>query len=207
MRFKIFFLILIFFIPGTHVLCSEVDTVLSDVEKNMGNVHSIQGIFVQKKQMAMFDTPITILGKLYIENPDKFAWIVTDPIEYSLIISKNRVTKWDKSNGATSLSLKENPMFKEMVEQITFWFSGNYATCINDYDINLVKTEPIILEFVPKEDNPASKMLTKITLVFQEDKKYLSKIILLEKNEDITELVFNDVKINSDIDASVWETK
>lgn len=207
MHFKIIFLILIFLITGTQGFCSDIDTVLFDVEKNMGNVHSIQGVFVQKKQMAMFDTPITILGKLYIQNPDKFAWIVTDPIEYTLIISKNTVTKWDKSNGATSLSLKENPMFKEMVEQITFWFSGNYASCKNDYDINLIKTEPIILEFVPKDHNPASKMLTKITLVFQEDRKYLSKIILLEKNEDITELVFNDVKINSDIAASVWETK
>lgn len=205
MRCKIFFLSLIFFIFSTPLFCADIDMVLSDVEKNMGNVQTIQGLFVQTKQMSMFDTLVTIKGKLYIQNPDKFAWIVIDPIEYTLIITKNTVKKWDKSNGTQALSLKQNPMFKEMVEQITFWFSGNYASCKKDYDIKLINNEPIILEFMPKPHNPASKMLTKITLVFQNDRKYLSKIKLLEKNEDTTELIFNDVKINSKIDASVWE--
>ena len=205
MRFKIIFLSLIFLIFSTPLFCADMDTVLSDVEKNMGNVQTIQGDFVQKKHMAMFDTPVTIKGKLNIQNPDKFAWIVIDPIEYTLIITEKAIKKWDKSNGTQELSLKENPMFKEMVEQITFWFSGNYASCKKDYDINLIKNEPIILEFMPKLHNPASKMLTKITLVFQNDRKYLSKIKLLETNEDTTELIFHDVKINSKIDASVWE--
>ena len=205
MRFKIIFLSLICLIFNTPLFCADIDAVLSDVQKNMGNVQTIQGDFVQKKHMAMFDTPITIKGKLFIQHPDKFAWMVISPVEYTLIITKKIIKKWDPSNGTQELSLKENPMFKAMVEQITFWFSGNYASCKKDYDINLINNDPIILAFMPKPHHPASKMLTKITLVFQKDRKYLSTIRLLEKNEDTTELIFNDVKINSEIDASVWE--
>jgi len=209
MRFKIFFIFLIFFFifSAHNTFCSDIDTVLSEVEQNMGNVKTIQGVFVQKKQMAMFDTPVTIYGKLYIQKPDKFAWVVTDPIEYTMIVTEKTIKKWDKSNGTQSLSLKENPMFKEIVNQITFWFSGTYSSCKNDYDIFLIKDDLIILEFIPKPHNPAAKMLTKITLVFQEDRKYLSRILLLEKNNDVTEIIFKDVKINSKIDRSVWDIK
>lgn len=208
-QFKVIFFILIFisifFIPVTQAYCAEVDAVLLDVEKNMSNVNSVHASFVQKKQMAMFDMPVIIKGQFYIQNPDKFAWIVNEPIEYTLILTEDKIIKWDESNGTQELSLKENPMFKAMIDQITFWFSGAYASCEKDYDIRLISKEPSILEFTPKNHNPASKMLSNVTLVFQEDKKYISKIKLLEKNSDITELFFNDVQINLKIDKSVWE--
>ncbi len=207
MRYKVFLLILIglFFVNSAFGAAADIDTVLQDVEKNMGEVQTIEASFVQEKKMAMFDMPVNINGKIYIQNPDKFAWVVVAPIEHTLVIDGNMVKRWDKTNGTQSLSLEKNPMFKEVVEQITFWFSGTYTACKKDYDIKLVKTEPITIEFVPKPHNPASNMLTKITLVFQEDRKYLSKIKLLEKNSDTTELFFKDVKINSAIAASVWE--
>ena len=48
-------------------------------------------------------------------------------------------------------------------------------------------------------------MLSNVTLAFQKDKNYISKIQLFEKNGDSTELFFNDVKINIEIDQSAWE--
>ncbi len=211
MKFKNFFILILFLITSLIScqigFCDDVDMFLSEVEHNMNNIQSVQTSFIQKKYMAMFDMPITIKGKIYIENPGKFAWMVTDPIKYTLIISKDKVIKWDQSNGVKELSLKKNPMFKAMIEQITFWFSGSYASCKTDYDIKLVQNNPDILEFTPKEHNPASQMLKTIALSFQKDKNYISKIKLLEKNSDITELFFKDVIINGNIKKSVWEIK
>ena len=197
----------IFFFPCQQAFSTDIDTFLSEVEQNMSNIKSVQTSFVQKKHMEMFDMPITIKGKIFIENPDKFAWMVLDPIEYTLIITDDKVKKWDKSNGVSELSLKDNPMFKAMIEQITFWFSGSYASCKTDYDIKLLQDNPGILEFTPKENNPASQMLSNIALSFQNDKNYISKIKLNEKNTDSTELFFNDVIINGEIDPSVWKIK
>ncbi|MCP4353039.1 MAG: outer membrane lipoprotein carrier protein LolA [Desulfobacterales bacterium] len=205
MRFKIFLSILIFLIPGTHTLCADLDTVLSEVEQNMSNIKTVQALFVQEKHMSMFNMPVTIKGRFYIENPHKFAWIVTEPVEYTLIITEDKIKKWDKSNGIQDMSIDDNPMFKTMIKQITFWFSGAYASCKKDYDVRLITNEPCILKFIPKEHNPASKMLTDVSLVFQKDKKYISKIKLSEKNGDSTELYFNDIIINSKIDSSAWE--
>ncbi|MCK5311843.1 MAG: outer membrane lipoprotein carrier protein LolA, partial [Desulfobacteraceae bacterium] len=83
-KFKIFFIMFIFLIPGIDLFCADIDTVLNDIENNMKNVKTVQAKFVQIKKMAMFDMPVTIKGKLYIENPDMFAWIVIEPIEYTL---------------------------------------------------------------------------------------------------------------------------
>ncbi|CCK81994.1 MULTISPECIES: LolA family protein [Desulfobacula] len=208
MKFNIIILLIIFLIPTSQLFAADaqIDNFLSEVEQNMSQVNTVHAMFVQKKEMAMFDIPIIIKGEFYIQNPDKFAWIVTDPIEYTLILSKYKVKKWDKSNGTQEMSLKDNPMFKAMIEQITFWFSGSYSSCKNDYDIKVIQKNPGILDFAPKKHNPASEMLTNITLTFQNDKRYISNIKLLEKNDDITELFFNDVILNSKIDKSVWET-
>ena len=207
-------LLMVIIIPVTQAFSSDVENISSDamvdaflleVEQNMSSINTVHAMFVQKKEMAMFDIPITIKGEFYIQNPDKFSWIVAEPIEYTLILTKDKVKKWDKSNGTQELSLKDNPMFKAMIEQITFWFSGAYASCKKDYDIKLIQKEPGILEFAPKKHNPASQILSAVTLTFQNDKRYISKITLLEKNLDITELIFNDVTINSKINKSVWE--
>ncbi len=187
-------------------LCNDVDNVLFEIEKNMKTVSSVQADFIQNKKMAMFDTPIKIKGNLFIENPGKFAWKVVEPIEYILIITDDLIKKWDSSEGVRELSLKGNPMFKAMIEQITFWFSGSYASCKKDYDIAVSKNINFItLVFTPKKDNQASKVLSNITLVFKKNKKYISKIQLLERNNDLTEILFYNTKINSPIDKSIWE--
>ena len=202
---KILMTTLIFVLQANFLFCSDVDTMLNAIELNMKNVKTVQAKFVQKKKMAMFDMPVTIKGELYIENPDKFAWVVKEPIEYTLIITDDLVKKWDPSTGVHKLSLKENPMFKAMIEQITFWFSGSYASCKKDYDIELNNNDLIELKFTPKEHNQASQMLTNIILVFQNNQKYISKIQLLEKNNDLTEIIFNDTILSEEIDKTVWE--
>ena len=197
----IFFLLIMF--PNT-VLCADVETVLMEVEKNMSNIKTVQASFIQKKNMVMFDMPVIIKGEFKIQNPDNFSWTVLEPVEYKLIITKENIIKWEKSTGTQKMSLKENPMFKEMISQITFWFSGAYATCTKDYTVKLIKTSPAVLNFIPKEHNPVSNMLTGVTLTFQDNKKYINKIQLFEKNGDSTELLFNNVKINSEIKNSAW---
>jgi outer membrane lipoprotein carrier protein len=204
-KFKILLIIFILLVAVSEIFSAEVDDVLKDIEKNMKNVKTVQARFVQNKKMAMFDMPVTIKGELYIENPDKFAWVVIDPIKYTLIITDDTVKKWDPSTGINKLALKKNPMFKAMVEQITFWFSGSYASCKKNYHIDLITDESIVLKFIPKKHNQASQILSSITLVFQNNKQYISKIQLLEKNSDLTEILFNDTKINSEIAKSVWE--
>ncbi len=195
------------FCNDTGIVCTGacVNGILSDIEQHMKNIKTVQALFVEKKHMSMFDMPVIIKGRIYIENPDKFAWMVTSPVAYTLIINKNTIKKWDKSGGLRSFSLKKNPMFKAVIDHITFWFSGSYKSCRKDYKIELVKKEPAIIRFIPRKNNPASRILAGITLFFLKDKRYISKIRLLEKNTDSTELFFKDVKINSPIDKSVWE--
>lgn len=205
MRFKavvvIFFLLIMF--PNT-VLCADVKTVLKEIEKNMSNIKTVQASFIQKKNMVMFDMPVIIKGEFKIQNPDRFSWTVLEPVEYKLIITKESIIKWEKSTGSQKMSLKENPMFKEMISQITFWFSGAYATCTKDYRVELVKSSPAVLNFIPKEHNPVSNMLSNVTLTFQDNRKYINTIELFEKNGDSTELDFSNVKINSEIKNSAW---
>ena len=185
-------------------LATDVETVLIEIQKNMNNIKTVQASFIQKKIMVMFDMPVIIKGAFKIQNPDYFSWTVLDPVEYKLIITKENIIKWEKSTGTQKMSFKNNPMFKEMISQITFWFSGAYAASTKDYTVKLVTTSPVVLNFTPKDHNPVSNMLLGISLTFQDNRKYIQRIQLFEKNGDSTELLFNDVKINSEIKSSAW---
>ncbi len=201
---NIIILFILIVLPNT-VLSADVETVLMEIEKNMSNIKTVQADFIQKKNMVMFDMPVIIKGAFKIQNPDNFSWTVLEPVEYKLIITRENIIKWEKSTGTQKMSLKDNPMFKEMISQITFWFSGAYATCKKDYTVKLVETSPTVLNFIPKEHNPVANILSGVTLTFQNNRKYISKIQLFEKNKDSTELLFNNVKINSEIKSSAWK--
>lgn len=194
-------------LPGSDLAAKDIAAVLTEVEQKMGTVRTLSADFTQKKKMAMFNAPVVISGHIHIADPDRFAWVVKNPVAYSLIISGDTVKKWDAVNGTQSLSLNDNPMFREVVDQITFWFSGNYAACTKDYDASILQESPLELAFVPKAHNPASQVLSKIILVFQQDLTYLHRIVLHEKKSDVTELAFSNIKINTPQDPSVWDEK
>ena len=91
------------FTPAIDIFCAEVDLVLNDIEQNMKNVKTVQAKFIQNKKMAMFDMPVTIKGKLYIENPDMFSWVVIEPIEYTLIITDDTVKLQSLATGTGTI--------------------------------------------------------------------------------------------------------
>ena len=137
-------------VPKHKSYVTDVETVLMEVEKNMSNIKTVQASFIQKKNMVMFDMPVIIKGEFKIQNPDNFSWTVLEPVEYKLIITKENIIKWEKSTGTQKMSLKENPMFKEMISQITFWFSGAYATCTKVYHSKTCKNIPCCFKFRSK---------------------------------------------------------
>ena len=156
----------------------------------------------------MFKNKIIIKGRIYIQKPNKLAWHVDKPVRYSVLITDKSIRQWDEeTNRVQEISLSRNPVFQNVVNQLTIWFSGDYSSLLADNDVHLLKNSPIILDFVPKETNIARKVIKSVNITFRADEKYIERIKILEISGDTTSIVFMNTVLNVPIDASGFEVK
>lgn len=200
--------VLILFMASHTYAAQDPSLILSEIEKKMAGVTTIQASFVQEKRLAAFNQPVSLKGKIFIQKPNLFSWQSHDPVRYSMLIKGDTLKQWDEeSNQIQQVSLSRNPNFSLAVAQMRIWFFGAYLALLKDYDVDIVSNDPVILEFRPRPDNPARGLLRKVRVSFAKDKLYLKAIDVEESNGDSSTITFFDVVLNKPITPSTWDLK
>lgn len=186
----------------------DINLVLTDLEKAMSGIKTIQTDFIQEKTLSLFKEKIILKGKVFIQKPNLLSWRVFSPMRYSMVIRGATISQWDEdTNQVQRITLTQNPAFKLAIEQMQNWFYGSYKSMLNDYRITARGENPLTLEFVPKETSPAQNFISRILVTFQKDAHYLSQINIEEKSGDTTLLKFVNAKLNKPISPGAWEAK
>lgn len=181
---------------------------LSRLGEKASGFKSLKTDFVQEKNLAIFKNKIIIKGRIYIQKPNKLAWHVDKPVRYSVLITDKSIRQWDEeTNSVQEISLSRNPVFQNVVNQLTVWFSGDYSSLLADNNAHLLQNSPIILDFIPKETNIARKVIKSITITFRGDEKYIERIKILEISGDTTTIAFVNTVLNVPIEAGGFEVK
>ena len=212
---------------------TSIAKILSTLESKTKDVSSIQTKFIQTKKLAVFTKEITIEGMVYIKKPNLFAWHVYKPVRYGLVVKGTEVSQWDSdTNQVQTISMKNNPAFSAIFEQMNGWLSGNYKSFMNDYKITVVgdglqatgirhqktniqlrsssfegQAEHLILKFAPLKSAASYKFIKSITLYFGKDPRYIKKFVIKERNGDQTTLNFLNTKLNAPIPSNAWNAK
>ncbi len=179
---------------------------LNGLGKKISDFKTLKTDFTQEKEMAMFKEKLVLKGRIYLEKPNKVAWHVDSPLRYSVLITDKAIRQWDEdTNQVQEISLTKNPIFQNVLNQLTVWFSGDYASLIETNDVRLVKKEPLVIEFIPRGANIAKKVIKSITITFREDRKYLRQIRIQELSGDITTIHFTNTLLNTPLDNNSFE--
>jgi len=187
----------------------EAKEVLDLLEKEFRDVKSISADFAQVKKMSLFKRDINLKGRLMIKFPQYFRWEVDEPVKTTVTADGDTIEIWDEETDKTQkVSTKSNPVVKNIWAQIDSWFMGKYAQLSKDYDIRLPRKPDnnkensiSVLVFIPKSE-PLSAVVKSVTLFFSNGnkdtsgRKYLNKVILIEKSGDSTIIEFKNVKIS-----------
>lgn len=186
----------------------EGQDLLRTIGKKVSNFKSLKTDFVQEKNLAMFQKKIVLRGRIYMQKPNKLAWHVDKPVKYSVVITDKSIRQWDEdTNQVQEISLSKNPVFKNVVNQLSVWFSGEYGALMDDNSISVLQKHPLVIEFVPNEKNMARKMIKSITITFRDDEKYLKKIKIHEMSGDTTTLDFSNTLLDVPLESSFFEIK
>ena len=187
---------------------AELPALLRTLGKKSSDFKTLRTDFTQEKKMAMFRNKLVMKGRIFLRKPSQIAWHVDSPLRYSVLITDKLIRQWDEdTNQVQEISLAKNPIFQNVLNQLSVWFSGDFSSLIDSNEVRLVKREPLVIEFVPKENNISRKVIKSITITFREDMLYLKQLRIQELSGDVTTIHFNNTQLNTPLDAKCFEVK
>jgi len=185
---------------------NDLSALLTRIGKKVSDFQSLKTDFTQEKEMAMFKEKLVLKGRIYLQKPGKIAWHVDAPVRYSVLITDTLIRQWDEdTNKVQEISLAKNPIFQNVLSQLTVWFSGEYASLLAVNDVRVKQSEPLVLEFFPLEKNISKKVIKSITITFREDETYLKRIQIQETGGDMTTITFTNTQLNIPLDNACFE--
>jgi outer membrane lipoprotein-sorting protein len=184
----------------------SVEAILARLESRASAMQTLKTKFIQEKRLAVLSRPLVLRGTISMQKPSLFAWHVTEPLRYSLVIQGEVVRQWDEDSGRIQqMSLSSSPPLKIAIRQMRNWFSGAYISMTEEYEVTVVKHFPVTLKFIPRDSAFAREVIDSIVVVFEEQERYIRQIQMFEKGGDTTLLTFVDTLFNTPIDPSAWK--
>ena len=191
---------------GVSTQPADLSAFLQTIGKKASNFKTLKTEFIQEKMMVMFKDKLILRGRIYLEKPNRIAWHVDAPVRYSALITDKLIRQWDEdTNKVQEISLTNNPVFQNVLSQLTVWFSGEYGSLLDTNDVRVVKREPLVIEFTPRENNISKKVIKSITITFRDDQNYLQQLRIQEMSGDVTTITFKNTILNAPLDSKSFE--
>jgi outer membrane lipoprotein-sorting protein len=187
---------------------TDLPAFMQGIGKKASNFKTLKTEFIQEKKMVMFKEKLVMKGRIFLEKPNKIAWHVDSPLRYSVLITDKLIRQWDEdTNKVQEVSLAKNPIFQNVLSQLTVWFSGEYGSLLDTNEVRVVKRDPLVIEFIPKDNNISKKVIKSITITFREDQNYLQQLRIQEVSGDVTTINFKNTILNTPLNSNSFEVK
>lgn len=201
--------ILVFFITVTAVSQnsqlsdSEVNSFKQDVASQAKDLETLSSDFTQTKHIQLMEENSVSKGKLYYKSPDILKWEYHSPYNYKILFKENQL--FINDNGDKSVtSLRSNKLFEKLIGLISGSVNGKLMEDPENFDITYFKSgEKVSAVIIPK-DASLKKMFHEIILIFDKDNR-LNSVQLKEEEGDYTQIDFKNIKLNAQLENSVFE--
>lgn len=175
------------------------------IEAMSKTVNSIESDFTQEKNLSMLSEKITSKGNFKFKKENMLRWEYSTPYKYLIVINKDKI--WIKDEKKTQkYDMNSNKVFKEINDVMMSCVQGNIFKS-GKFKVAYFESDKYYkLELVPLQKN-MKESLKKINMYFDKNVTSVSKLDMIEPNDDYTTLEFTLKSQNAPLQDNIFTVK
>ncbi|MCR4857134.1 MAG: outer membrane lipoprotein carrier protein LolA [Bacteroidales bacterium] len=184
----------------------QAKTMLETVNKAAASVKTMQCDFTQTRKSSMLKNEAVSKGKMYYSGK-KLKWAYTTPNKYAMVVvdnGKSQEVFLQSKDGSKTMDGQGSQLFKSIARLVMNGVTGAALSENGEFTVEMYTQGDVwVAKLTPKKDK-MKKMFAYMRLYISTDRKYVNKVELYEANDDVTTIVFTNMKLNEKIDESVF---
>ncbi len=204
---KILFLICLsqFAFAQTFKQVKDTAALKQRIEQMSKATNAIESDFTQEKNLSVLSEKVNSKGHFCFKKENMLRWEYTTPYKYLILINKDKI--WIKDDKKTSkYDLNANKVFKEINDIMISCVQGTIFKS-NKFRISYFENDKYYkLELTPLAA-AMKESLKKINMYFDKNVTSVSKLDMIEPNDDYTTLEFINKKLNGALADNIFSIK
>ena len=165
---------------------------------------TMQCDFVQTKYLKMLNDKMVSKGKMYYQQTNKLRWEYTSPYTYTFVLNGSSVLL-SKGNRNDVINVNQSKFFKEIARIMMNSVVGKSLVDSKDFKVSLTGSSTEYVATLIPQQKQMKQMFQKIVLHFNRQKSTVSMVELIEKKGDKTVIELKNVKVNTTVNAKVFD--
>lgn len=181
----------------------QKDEIVNKITKAAGDMNTMQGDFIQVKELSFMDDKVTSEGKMYFKKTNKIRWEYTKPYKYvfSMDGQNVRMTSGDKTN---KVPVRSSKMFGEISKVMAGGVSGSGLVDSPDFDAQFMEGKDDYKIVLTPKKKEMREMFSSVQLFVGKSDNRIRSVELTEKSGDKTTITLKNVQVNTTVDDSLF---
>lgn len=193
-------------ITGQQLSPEELNILLAKADKNFSRIKTVKTVLTQEKHISIFSEKVISKGLCIFKAPGKLRLEYTSPFKSALIINNERVHKYEYyENSWQKMKPGNKEIIIKIMKNITSWLMGEFNNPTL-YEISAYKKENTSILLVPK-NKEFKNFITSFELGLNKNIDGLDYIIINERKNDYTKIMFHNVIDNAEIPDLLFSGK
>ena len=193
------------FLASRPCLANErLDAVLAAMKAAGDELKTLHAKFDQNSHDFIMDMDEKTTGELFVEIPGNIRWEYGPPAPKVLLVSGNKIQLYNPT--ANQVQEFEKGQMKGVGADLLIGFGKSNGEIGKNYDVGLVEENEtsVVVKLVPKPNSKAS-IFRAIELTMEKKRWVPLRSVFHEANKDTTEILFNDIVINSSLPSKTFK--
>ncbi len=184
---------------------TNIEQVKTKIAEYSSKTNSIKSDFVQEKHLEILETPLISKGKFYYKKQNNIRWEYTEPLKYIIVIHNGKFTIKDETK-VSEYDIESNKMFKEINNMIITSMKGEIINN-KDFNASFYENNTYYLAKLKPNKKEIADFISTIKIFFDKKDFSVSKVIMVESEQDYTQIIFKNKSINIILNESIFNIK
>ncbi len=202
-KFLLTYLLLLFASP-CFAESTELVPVLAELKQAAAETETLSSNFVQEKHLSIFAEKLLSNGRFFYQKPDRLRWELLTPVASGFVLQGKQGQRWNGlSREQERFSVETDPIMGMIAQQLLAWARVDLDWLQTRYRIELQTAKPVSLRLYPLDEGEAG-FIDYLQILFANDQRHLSEVLMVEVEGDSTLLRFSEVAINTELPADAF---